>query len=112
MLAVFEPCVLHLFFACLAPVSPLPSFTHSGMVMVWDTTSLAPLISHPVVDVAADGTPQPRRLTSVLFANDAPVLVTGDAAGNVDVYRLLGLPLGPPTIDEQIEALAQSLHPT
>lgn len=88
------------------------SVTGDGMVMVWDTTSLAPLISHPVVDVAADGTPQPRRLTSVLFANDAPVLVTGDAAGNVDVYRLLGLPLGPPTIDEQIEALAKSLHPT
>ncbi len=44
--------------------------------------------------------------------HDAPVLVTGDANGNVDVYRrLLGLPMGPPTIDEQVEALAKSLHP-
>ena len=84
------------------------SVTGDGMVMVWDTGSLAPLIAHPVTDAAG----VPVKLTTVLFAHDAPVLVTGDAAGNVDVYRMLGLPLGPPTIDEQVEALAKSLHPT
>ena len=87
------------------------SVSGDGMVMVWDTASLAPLIAHCVEDVDAAGTRKPRRLTNVLFANDAPVLVTGDASGNVDVYRMLGLPLGPPTIDEQVDALAASLHP-
>ena len=74
--------------------------------------SLAPLIAHKVEDAVEGGGSKARRFTGVLFANDAPVLVTGDASGNVDVYRLLGLPLGPPTIDEQVEALAKSLHPT
>jgi hypothetical protein len=62
-------------------------------------------------DDTAEG-PKSRRLTTVLFAVDTPVLVTGDHRGFVDVYRLVGLPVPPPTIDEQVDALMKSLHPT
>ena len=31
-----------------------------------------------------------KRLTSFMFAKDAPVVVTGDSSGRIDVYRLMG----------------------
>jgi len=33
----------------------------------------------------------PRRLSSILFSRNAPVLVVGDDAGSVDVYRMYGV---------------------
>lgn len=35
--------------------------------------------------------PPPKRLSCVLFADNTHVLLTGDASGRVDVYRLMGL---------------------
>jgi hypothetical protein len=53
---------------------------------------------------AAAGKPQQRRrLTSVLFARNAPVLVVGDDAGGVEVYRVHGV--GGP--DDKDRPLAQ-----
>jgi hypothetical protein len=35
--------------------------------------------------------PAPKKLSCVLFADNTHVLLTGDASGRVDVYRLMGL---------------------
>ena len=87
------------------------SVTGDGRIMLWDTSSFSPLIDHRVEDPDAVGGVAKKRLTSVLFANDVPVLVTGDVLGSVDVYRVTGLSPPPPTMDEQLEALSKSLHP-
>lgn len=92
------------------------SVTGDGRIMLWDTSSFTPLIDHRVDDPTASGSPvgsllRRKRLTTVLFAHDTPVLVTGDGTGSVDVYRVVGLPPPPPTVDEQVEALSKSLHP-
>ena len=54
---------------------------------------------------------KPKRLTSVLFALNAPVIVTGDNTGRVDVYRLLGVDLTPASKDEQCERLMRAQNP-
>jgi dynein intermediate chain 4, axonemal len=93
------------------------SVTGDGRIMLWDTSSFSPLIDHHVDEsdssagVPAGSLSRKRRFTNVLFANDSPVLVTGDAAGFVDVYRVVGLPPPLPTVDDQVEALSKSLHP-
>ena len=45
--------------------------------------SLDPTIHHVVLD---------RSLTSVIFANDSPCIITGDENGSVDVYMLKNIP--------------------
>lgn len=53
--------------------------------------------------------PVPKRLSCVAFADNAPVIVLGDDCGNVDVYRLTGLPEAPNTIDGQVEMLDKAI---
>ena len=63
---------------------------------------------------AAGGQAAPE-LTSILFAQNAPVLVVGDASGSVSVYRTHGV--GPSQFDEpltdeeQAEALRRLMGP-
>ena len=50
--------------------------------------------------------------TAVLFANNAPVLVVGDATGNVTCYRITGMAKNAPqTRDDQIDALKTAIYP-
>jgi len=57
----------------------------------------------------------PQKLSCVLFAQSAPVLVTGDALGRIDVYRLMGrAAVGASaglTSMEQTERLYFAMHP-
>ncbi len=115
-----QPCVFQTTDALEAVTDVCWSKTHStrfasvtgdGRVMVWDTTSFTPLIDYRETVAVSGSLSTCKRLLSVLFAVDAPVLVTGDANGSVDVFRVVGLPAAPPTVDEQLEALMKSLHP-
>lgn len=61
------------------------SVTEDGKLQIWDLTvsTLKPVLSH---DVVSDGA-----LTSVLFAEESPVVVCGDSNGGVNVFRLVGV---------------------
>ena len=47
--------------------------------------------------------------TSCLFADNAPVLVVGDAQGSVTCYKCVNLPEAPPTKKLQLSALEAAL---
>ena len=50
--------------------------------------------------------------TAVLFAKNAPVLVVGDATGNVTCYCIKGMAKnGPQTRAQQCDALRQAIYP-
>ena len=108
------------------------SVTGDGKVQVWDASTLNPLISiqvfeekeeddahgesktSPAAAAAYDASPKPaapKKLSSVLFALNAPVLVTGDNTGRVDVYRVLGVDLTPASKDEQCDRLMRAITP-
>jgi hypothetical protein len=57
----------------------------------------------------------PQKLSCVLFAHSAPVVVTGDSQGRIDVYRLMGrAAVGANaglTTMEQTERLYFAMHP-
>jgi len=60
--------------------------------------------------------PPPKKLSCVLFGDNTHVVLTGDASGRVDVYRVLGLPgaedgaPAPPVGSEHHEAQLDSLR--
>ncbi|KAJ3367685.1 WD repeat-containing protein 78 [Allomyces arbusculus] len=88
-----------------SPHSPtvLASVAQDGRIEVWDlaVSVLDPTIVHAVLD---------QRLRCCAFSPSAPVLVTGDDAGAVNVYRLRRMQLfgthGEPTAEE-LAALAE-----
>ena len=47
--------------------------------------------------------------TACLFADNAPVLVVGDASGSVTCYKCVNLPEAPPTKKLQLSALEAAL---
>ena len=49
--------------------------------------------------------------TACLFADNAPVLVVGDASGSVTCYKCVNLPEAPPTKKLQLSALEAALAP-
>ena len=54
-----------------------------------------------------------KRLTSILFSRVAPVIVTGDDHGSVDVYRVYGIGQGTESFSrmQNIERLKASIVP-
>ena len=60
------------------------SVTENGKLEVWDltTSTLKPVVSHAVEGAS---------FTSLLFSEESPVLVCGDATGGVRVFRLVGM---------------------
>lgn len=48
-------------------------------------------------------------LSTVSFAHNAPVLVTGDSVGKVDVYRIVGIEETAKSLDEQVAKLQRAV---
>lgn len=55
--------------------------------------------------------PKPKKLSCLAFSNKDPVLITGDADGNVDVYRVHGMDRPPFSDQEQQVRLAKAMFP-
>jgi WD40 repeat protein len=57
--------------------------------------------------------PKKKRLTSILFSRVAPVVVTGDDLGSVDVYRVYGIGQGTESFSrmQNIERLKAAMYP-
>ena len=85
---------------CWSPTNStvFASVTGNGRVDLWD---VAVNTLDPVKSLETG-----KRLSSVAFAADSPVLVTGDASGAVDVYQLTGAlaePTGRTPLQQQAE---------
>ena len=70
-----------------------------------------PTPSTTIVDSSPPEPPAPVSVaaTSCLFADNAPVLVVGDASGSVTCYKCVNLPEAPPTKKLQLSALEAAL---
>ncbi|CAK4646686.1 unnamed protein product [Aphanomyces euteiches] len=82
------------------------SVTEDGRVEIWDLEQsvLDPIVTH----VPKENVP----CTAISFAPSSPVLVVGDATGDVTVYRVPTLAQGlQMTTDEQIERLKRVVKP-
>lgn len=80
--------------------------SRDGRVEVWDlgVTRLDPVIQHKVDE---------KELSTVLFAPDCPVIVTGANDGTIDVYRVNGVALDDAkqwSLDEQTTRLTQAMY--
>lgn len=80
--------------------------SRDGRVEVWDLnfTRLDPVIKHQVDD---------KTLSSVLFAPNAPVILTGASDGTIDVYRISGVELEDRstwTLENQVMRLNQAMY--
>uniref|UniRef100_A0A7S4EBZ5 Dynein axonemal intermediate chain 4 n=2 Tax=Pelagomonas calceolata TaxID=35677 RepID=A0A7S4EBZ5_9STRA len=103
-----------------------------GRVEIWDVAHslLDPVVrEQPLVEPppSADEAPPPPgtpmdkppeppapisvAATACLFADNAPVLVVGDASGSVTCYKCVNLPAAPPTKKLQLSALEAALAP-
>ena len=117
---------------CWSPRSAtqFASVAGDGRIEVWDLghSLLDPVVRErgvgvplPAVDDAPPplsspdaGPPEPPlskavAATACLFANNAPVLVVGDADGGVTCYKCVNFPAAPPTRDLQVAALEVAL---
>ena len=68
----------------------------------------------PTPSTSMESPPEPPAPVSVaatacLFADNAPVLVVGDASGSVTCYKCVNLPEAPPTKKLQLSALEAAL---
>ena len=77
-----------------------------GRVELWD---LNYTILKPLICKKPDYRDHPR--TVVSFCKEYPVLISGNTAGVVDVYRLKNMDKGPMTIEEQRSRLEQAIFP-
>eukprot|EP00753_Platysulcus_tardus_P007346 PLAT15148.1.p1 GENE.PLAT15148.1~~PLAT15148.1.p1 ORF type:complete len:939 (-),score=504.02 PLAT15148.1:184-3000(-) len=114
------------------------SVTGDGRIQVWDLEAsvLDPVITHypkpselpPLGEEAEEeatdamraaydaararmDSDEPTKVTSVLFAYNAPVVVTGDEHGAVNVYRLYEMEKAPLTVDQQVDRLQHVMYP-
>jgi len=80
--------------------------SRDGRVEVWDLnfTRLDPVIKHQVED---------KTLSCVLFAPNAPVILTGSNDGTIDVYRIAGVEVEDRsrwTLENQVQRLNQAMY--
>lgn len=79
---------------------------NDGRIEVWDlaTSNITPTVVHRTDD------PTPR--TMVRFCNDYPVIVSGNARGVVDVFRLKNMDIPLMTTEEQKQRLERAIYPS
>ena len=87
------------------------SVTGDGRVDVWDLdhSEIEPKMSHRPTQAEAVLGVTP--LTCCLFSHNAPVLATGDGDGNVEIFKLEGMPVQEGGEKEQTQRLARAMAP-
>ena len=88
------------------------SVADDGRIEIWElaTEKLAPVFTH--FDKNADGTVDNTAKTIVRFlvqGSKAPVILTGNSKGQVDVYRSYGLKHGPVSHEDQVYRLKNAI---